>query len=100
MSPTNKIESVTNKRNFEDLITKQNELLSLACNYLTDSKDYDDFRVKIWAQKLSKLRPSQQLTVDRAINDILFEAELENLRKLSFKFIYDSYDSHTSSSNK
>jgi len=99
VSSINKIESVIKKRNLEDLIAKQNELLSLARNYLTESKDYDYLtRAKLWAQKLSKLRPCQQLTVEKAINDILFDAELENLRKISVKIICDSYD--TSSSKK
>jgi len=99
---TSKIESnLIKKESLEDVIAKQNELLSLARNYLTELKKYDFLtRAQVWAHKLSQLRPCQQLTIDRTINEILFEAELENLRKLSYKIIYDSHDTHASSSNK
>jgi len=102
VSSTNKIESdLIKKRNLEDVIAKQNELLSLARNYLTELKKFDYLtRAQVWAYKLSELRPSQQIIIDRAINEILFEAELENLRKFSYKIIFDSHDRHTSFLNK
>jgi len=46
-------------------------------------------RAQVWAQKLSNLRPYQQLAIDSEINSILFKAELENLKNFSYKIVYD-----------
>ncbi|XP_059049132.1 uncharacterized protein LOC131844302 [Achroia grisella] len=48
------------------------------------------FKVKnpiafIWADKLENLQPKQRLFAEKAINDVLFEAELENLNRFSVK---------------
>ncbi|XP_063537807.1 uncharacterized protein LOC134747156 [Cydia strobilella] len=39
----------------------------------------------IWSQKLEKMEPMQRLLAEKAINDVLFEAELGNLNKNSVK---------------
>ncbi|XP_063623067.1 uncharacterized protein LOC134795167 [Cydia splendana] len=39
----------------------------------------------IWSQKLEKMEPMQRLLAEKAINDVLFEAELGNLNRHSVK---------------
>ncbi|XP_061717276.1 uncharacterized protein LOC133525066 [Cydia pomonella] len=39
----------------------------------------------IWSQKLEKMEPMQRLLAEKAINDVLFEAELGNLNRNSVK---------------
>ncbi|XP_063384431.1 uncharacterized protein LOC134670552 [Cydia fagiglandana] len=39
----------------------------------------------IWSQKLDKMEPMQRLLAEKAINDVLFEAELGNLNRHSVK---------------
>lgn len=65
----------------------QKQLLSLACQYLAkdNHSDEDDPIAKVWANKLKKLEPQQRLLAEKAINDILFEAELGTLHKHSVK---------------
>lgn len=100
-SSINKIhQPVIKKRKVEGSISKQNELLSLACNYLTKSsketKDCDDLDVaKVWSQKLKELQPRQKLFAEKAINDILFEAQLGTLNKNSIKINCDSNFTYT-----
>lgn len=73
----------------------------MACNFLakTSSEDKSDSGssavAKVWAQKLDRLEPLQRLYAEKAINDILFEAELGNLKKHSVeinkpKFTYQN----------
>ncbi|XP_026760210.3 uncharacterized protein LOC113519350 [Galleria mellonella] len=57
------------------------------------------FKVKnpiafIWADKLENLQPQQRLFAEKAINDVLFEAELENLDRFSVKI--NASKNHTS----
>lgn len=95
-SSINKIhQPVIKKRKVEGSISKQNELLSLACTYLTKSsketKDCDYLDIgKVWSQKLKELQPRQRLFAEKAINDILFEAQLGTLNKNSIKINCDS----------
>ncbi|KAM3960168.1 uncharacterized protein ACR2FA_005799 [Aphomia sociella] len=43
----------------------------------------------IWAEKLNRLQPEQRLFAEKAINDVLFEAELGNLNRYSVKINED-----------
>lgn len=68
-------------------LAKQNELLSLACDFLSrphnESQDQGDKYLdiaKVWAAKLKEMEPNQRLFAEKAINDILFEATLGNLQ--------------------
>lgn len=66
-------------------MAKQNELLSLACEYLekpnpTESNDKFDCLAKVWANKLRELEKTQMLLAEKAINDILFQASMNTLQ--------------------
>lgn len=71
-------------------IAKQNELLSLACQYLSSANETssdDEYLniAKVWANKMKTLEPNQRMFAEKAINDILFEAQLRTLHKNSVK---------------
>jgi hypothetical protein len=75
-------------------ITKQNELLSLACKYLDKSNEPQDnvpTIAKVWGEKLIGLDQQQRLFAEKAINDVLFEASLGNLHRYSVKINEDPY---------
>ncbi|KAJ8926229.1 hypothetical protein NQ314_021417 [Rhamnusium bicolor] len=88
-----------------------NELLSLACKYLTrpstedEGNGNDNFLnlAKLWATKLKNLDQWQRIFPEKTINDILFEAELGNLRQDSVKInqyqAYMNYYASTSGSS-
>ncbi|XP_017475153.1 PREDICTED: uncharacterized protein LOC108365598, partial [Rhagoletis zephyria] len=59
-----------NKKNCA--VGKQNELIETAL---------------YWSEKLEHLNPTQRMLAEKGINDILFEAELGNLRRNSVKII-------------
>lgn len=66
-------------------MAQQNELLSLACDYLAKDNNQDsDFDIaKVWASKLKTLDSKQRIFAEKAINDILFEAQLGTLNRNS-----------------
>jgi len=66
-------------------VAQQNELLSLACGYLAkDNNQGSDLDIaKVWASKLATLDSNQKLFAEKAINDILFEAQLGTLNRNS-----------------
>lgn len=66
-------------------MAQQNELLSLACGYLAkDNNQGSDLDLaKVWAGKLKTLDSNQKLFAEKAINDILFEAQLGTLNRNS-----------------
>lgn len=70
-------------------LSQQNELLSLACGYLSkhDNKEEDSdlHLAKVWANKLKYLDPNQRLYAEKAVNDILFEAQFGTLHRNSVK---------------
>ncbi|KAL4097665.1 hypothetical protein QTP88_022404 [Uroleucon formosanum] len=67
------------------IVTQQNELLSLACDYLAkDNNQGSDLDIsKVWASKLKTLDPNQKLFSEKAINDILFEVQLGTFNRNS-----------------
>lgn len=66
-------------------VAQQNELLSLACGYLAkENNQGSDLDIaKVWASKLKTLDSNQKLFAEKAINDILFEAQLGTLNRNS-----------------
>jgi hypothetical protein len=65
---------------------QQNELLSLICNYLSKEnhvQDNDLDLAKVWASKLKTLNSHQRIFAEKAVNDILFEAQLGTLNRNS-----------------
>lgn len=76
-------------------VTRQNELLEKACNYLSQSSQQPvsptvsfsniDPTALYWTMKLNKLNSTQRLLAEKAINEILFEAELGTLNRDSVK---------------
>ncbi|XP_076292660.1 uncharacterized protein LOC143214947 [Lasioglossum baleicum] len=76
------------KKKAHNSIAKQNELLQVACDYLsqsnTNNSSQDDEYLniaKIWANKLKTLEPMQKRLAEKAIYEILFEAEMETLHR-------------------
>lgn len=68
--------------------TKRNELYTVACKYLQESKKSENnsaIITKVWGEKLTTLNMQQRMFAEKAINDILFEAGLGNLHKFSIK---------------
>jgi len=66
-------------------IAKQNALLEKALTLLDPNMENDNTPnvAKVWGEKLLGLEYEQKLFAEKAINDILFEASLGNLRKNS-----------------
>lgn len=82
-------------------VAKQNQLLTLACKYLSKSDNANEDLLdisKVWANKLKAIDPRQRLFAEKAINDILFEAQLGNLSKDSVK-INEHYQVGVTQSN-
>jgi hypothetical protein len=79
-------------------LTRQNELLELACDFLKDSKtagEEDEYLTiaKVWGNKLKFLHPIQRKRAEKAINDILFEAYMGNLQRGSVQINCQHQDS-------
>ncbi|KAJ8929239.1 hypothetical protein NQ314_018118, partial [Rhamnusium bicolor] len=75
-------------------VDKRNELLEKACSYLerndntqsSDANNDEELQLaRAWASKLRKLEPLQKLYVEKAVHDVLFEAQLGNLNRFSVK---------------
>lgn len=67
-------------------MSQQTDIPSLACGYLSkqDNKQDNDLDpTKVWANKLKNLDPNQRLFAEKAINNILFEAQHGTLNKNS-----------------
>lgn len=82
-------------------IKKQNDLLELACKYLsespTDSNNDVPNIAKVWGAKLLELEREQRLFAEKSINDILFEASLGYLHRYSVQINTDIDQNGTSS---
>lgn len=63
----------------------QNELLKKACAYLAQPTKACSPAALLWSEKLEELDRTQRLYAEKAINDILFEAQLGNLHRFSVK---------------
>ncbi|XP_067014601.2 uncharacterized protein [Anabrus simplex] len=86
MSSVNKMQPPIKKWRVQGKASKKNKLLDLACDYLSrpSNDNSSEYSVaKVWAQKLKELEPRQKLFAEKAINDILFEAQLSNLNRNS-----------------
>ncbi|EDW79953.1 uncharacterized protein Dwil_GK18054 [Drosophila willistoni] len=57
------------------------ELLSMACEYLAGSYPEEESIARTWTHKLKRLPREQRLLAERFINEILFEAESNNLHR-------------------
>ena len=81
-------------------IARQNELLKLACDYLskdsktTGVKDDEYLTIaKVWGNKLKYLHPIQRKIAEKAINDILFEVDMGTLHRGSVQINCQHQDS-------
>lgn len=80
------------------VLAKQNELLDRACAYLSEPTTNCSNPIALeWAETLDRLDKNQRLFAKKAINDILFEAELGNLNRHSVQINmqYVPNNSHT-----
>lgn len=66
-------------------MAQQNESLSLACGCSTkaNNQDSDLYLAKMWTNKLKTLDSTQRIFAEKAINDVLFEAQLGTLNRNS-----------------
>ncbi|XP_031332115.1 uncharacterized protein LOC116162605 [Photinus pyralis] len=72
------------KKAKKTMLAKQNELLDRACAYLSEPNSSSSGANSLachWAETLDRLDPTQRLYAKKAINDVLFEAELGNLHR-------------------
>ncbi|XP_017864335.1 PREDICTED: uncharacterized protein LOC108614637 [Drosophila arizonae] len=57
------------------------ELLNIACEYLAGTYPEEESIARTWTYKLKRLPREQRLLAERFINEILFEAESNNLHR-------------------
>ncbi|XP_017843802.2 uncharacterized protein LOC108600627 [Drosophila busckii] len=57
------------------------ELLNMACEYLSGTYPEEESIARTWTHKLKRLPREQRLLAERFINEILFEAESNNLHR-------------------
>ncbi|KAL7732557.1 hypothetical protein ACLKA6_019190 [Drosophila palustris] len=57
------------------------ELLNIACEYLAGTYPEEESIARTWTHKLKRLPREQRLLAERFINEILFEAESNNLHR-------------------
>lgn len=77
-------------------IARQNELIEKACVLLSAPPPSSSSSLAlVWTDKLNRLEANQRLFAEKAINDILFEAELGTLHRNSVQINNSSNTSST-----
>ncbi|XP_017483856.1 PREDICTED: uncharacterized protein LOC108372637 [Rhagoletis zephyria] len=77
------------KNKKKSAVGKQNELIEKACSLLSAPQSSTNINATAlyWSEKLEHLNRTQRMLAEKGINDILFEAELGNLRRDSVNII-------------
>ncbi|XP_065355923.1 uncharacterized protein LOC135950302 [Calliphora vicina] len=57
-------------------ITPADELFTLAADRLREPEDANQHLAKVWAEKLSKINPTQKIFAEKVINDVFLHAQL------------------------
>ncbi|CAG9840758.1 unnamed protein product [Diabrotica balteata] len=79
------IETIVENNTTLPILSNEVHLFS-ACSYLSKQGNNANLYIaKVWAAKLEKLHPKQKLFAEKAINDILFEAEMGQLQRHSVR---------------
>ncbi|XP_034482693.1 uncharacterized protein LOC117788138 [Drosophila innubila] len=82
--PANNVSaSASNTTNSTTTVSTHNtdELLNIACEYLSGTYPEEESIARTWTHKLKRLPREQRLLAERFINEILFEAESNNLHR-------------------
>lgn len=83
------------KRLEKNVNKTQIELLNIALEYIKKNDGEKNAIAKIWALKLTKMKPNQRIWAEKFINDILTEGELGTLHR---HYVYNQNFPTTSSS--
>lgn len=86
--PKNSYPPPSKKKKELDPVARQTELLTLACDLLSKNCREEETHecqgvAKVWGTKLMSLDPMQRKFAEKAINDILFEADMGTLHRNS-----------------
>ncbi|KAL4705399.1 hypothetical protein ACJJTC_002422 [Scirpophaga incertulas] len=84
-APAHVNEGSNAKKKKSSIARTQHELLKKACTYLSQPEKACSSAALVWSEKLEQMDPIQKLYAEKAINGILFEAQLGNLNRFSVK---------------